>query len=104
MLAYELDGAGDKEELLGAVGAEGLDVLQGANRRVDLRAFAGDELEVQAHGGEREQEVSEDDGSVAAEAAATSTGLRHRGGSRLTGTPMWSNPESSNAAMCVSRS
>jgi hypothetical protein len=31
-------------------------------------AFAGDELEVEAHGGEGQQEVGEDDGGVDAEA------------------------------------
>ena len=62
------DGAGDVEEVVGAVGAEGLDVLEGADGGVDDGAFAGDELEVEAHGGEGEQEVGEDDGGVDAEA------------------------------------
>lgn len=61
------DGAGDVGEVFGAVGAEGAGVLQCAERRVDLRTLVGDELEVEAHGGEGEQEVGEDDGSVDAE-------------------------------------
>ena len=43
-------------------------MLEGADGSVDDWAFAGDELEVQAHGSEREQEVGEDDGGVYAEA------------------------------------
>ena len=35
---------------------------------MDDGAFAGDELEVEAHGGEGEEEVGEDDGGVDAEA------------------------------------
>ena len=35
---------------------------------MDLGAFVGDELEVEAHGGEGQQQVGEDDGGVDAEA------------------------------------
>ena len=61
-------GAGDVEEVVGAVGAEGLDLLAGADGVVDYGAFAVDEFEVEAHGGEGEKEVGEDDGGVDAEA------------------------------------
>ena len=56
------------------VGAEGLNVLQGADGGVDLGAFSGDELEVEAHGGEGEEEVGEDDGGVDAEALGCGDG------------------------------
>ena len=62
------DGFGDVGELWRAVGAEGADLLEGAEGLVDDGAFAVDELEVEAHGGEREEEVGEDDGGVDAEA------------------------------------
>ena len=62
------DGAGDVVEVVGAVGAEGLDLFEGAERCVDDGAFAGDEFEVEAHGREGKQEVGEDDGGVDAEA------------------------------------
>ena len=62
------DGAGDVAEFFGAVGAEGADLLGGADGVVDYGAFAGDELEVEAHGGEGQQEIGEDDGGVDAEA------------------------------------
>ncbi len=61
-------GVGDVEEVVGAVGAEGLDLFEGADGVVDYGAFAVDELEVEAHGGEGEQEVGEDDGGVDTEA------------------------------------
>ncbi len=35
---------------------------------MDLGAFVGDELEVEAHGGERQQQVGEDDGGIDAQA------------------------------------
>ena len=54
-------------EVLGAVCAEGLDLLEGADGCVDVGAFVGDEFEVEAHGGEGEQEVGKDDGGVYAE-------------------------------------
>ena len=54
-------------QLFDAVGLEGLDLFEGADRGVDLGAFAGDELEVEAHRREGEQEVSEDDGGIDAE-------------------------------------
>ncbi len=41
---------------------------------------------------------------MAADALATSVAERARIGSRLIGTPIRSNPASSSAAMCVSRS
>ena len=45
-----------------------LDLFEGADGVVDDGAFAIDELEVEAHGGEGEEEVGEDDGGVDAEA------------------------------------
>ena len=68
------DGSGDVDEVFGAVGAEGADLLGGADGGVDDGAFAGDELEVEAHGGEGEQEVGEDDGGVDAEALGCGDG------------------------------
>src|ERR1700761_8400824 len=62
------DGCGDEVELARAVGAEGAYLLEGAEGLVDDGAFAVDELEVEAHGGEGEEEVGEDDGGVDAEA------------------------------------
>jgi hypothetical protein len=62
------DGVGYVAEVVGAVGAEGLDLLEGTDGGVDDGAFTVDELEVEAHGGEGEQEVGEDDGGVDAEA------------------------------------
>ena len=47
---------------------QSLDGFERANGSVDLRAFAGDEFEVEAHGGEGQEEVGEDDGSVDVEA------------------------------------
>ena len=44
------------------------DLFVGADGLVDYGAFAVDELEVEAHGGEGKQEVGEDDGGVDAEA------------------------------------
>ncbi len=62
------DGFGDVRELGGAVGAEGADLLEGAEGLVDDGALAVDELEVEAHGGERKEQVGEDDSGVDAEA------------------------------------
>ena len=45
-----------------------MDLLGGADGGVDDGAFAGEELEVEAHGGEGKEEVGEDDGGVDAEA------------------------------------
>ena len=45
------DGLGDVEEVFDAIGAEGLDGFQRTNGGVDLGAFAGDEFEVETHGG-----------------------------------------------------
>jgi len=59
---------GKKAFLFGAVGVEGLDLGEGADGLVDDRAFSVDELEVEAHGGEGEEEVGEDDGGVDTEA------------------------------------
>jgi hypothetical protein len=62
------DGPGDVAEFVRAIGVEGLDLLEGADRGVNLGTFAGDELEVEAHGGKGEEEVGEDDGGVDVEA------------------------------------
>ena len=64
---YELDGTGYVLEVVGRVGAEGLDLSVGADGGLDVGAFAGDEVEVEAHGGEGQEEVGEDDGGVDAE-------------------------------------
>ena len=40
----------------------------GADGGVDYGAFAGEEFEVEAHGGEGKEQVGEDDGCVDAEA------------------------------------
>ena len=68
MRGYFFDGPGHVAEVFGAVGAEGLDVFKRADGRVDLRAFAGDKLEVDPHGRKGEQQVGEDDGGIDAEA------------------------------------
>ena len=62
------DGVGDVAEVVGAVGAEGADLVERCGGGCGLGAFVGDEFEVEAHGGEGEQEVGEDDGGVDAEA------------------------------------
>ena len=62
------DGFGDVRELWRAVGAEGANLVEGAEGLMDDGAFAVDELEVEAHGGEGQEEVGEDDGGVDAEA------------------------------------
>ena len=62
------DGAGDIQQILGAVGAQRAGLIGGADGGEDAWALVGDELEVEAHGGEGQQEVGEDDGSVNAEA------------------------------------
>ena len=68
MGGYFFYGAGDVGEVFGAVGAEGGDLVVGADGDVDLRAFAGDEFEVEAHGGEGQEEIGEDDSRVDTEA------------------------------------
>ena len=62
------DRPGDIEEFIRPVGTEGAGLVGGAEGGVDLGAFVGDKLEVEAHGSEGEQEVGEDDGGVDAEA------------------------------------
>ncbi len=59
---------GDVLKLFGAIGAERLNVLEGAHGSVDHGTFAGDKFEVEAHGGEGKKEVGEDDGGVDTEA------------------------------------
>ena len=49
------DGAGDVDQIGGAVGAEGAHVVGGADGMVDVRAFASHELEVQAHRFQRQE-------------------------------------------------
>jgi len=62
-----LDRLGYVSELFHAVGAQRLHVLQRANRLVHNGAFAGEELEVQSHRREGQQQVGEYDGCVHAE-------------------------------------
>ena len=62
-----LDGAGDVGQVVGAVGAQGAHIVRGAHGVMDDRPFAGLELEGQAHGLERQQQVGKDDGRVDAE-------------------------------------
>ncbi len=62
------DGFGDVAELAGAVGAESLYVLERAYGPMHDGAFAVEELELEAHGREGEEEIGEDDGGVDAEA------------------------------------
>jgi hypothetical protein len=64
VLGYLFNRLSDVLKLLGAVGSEGLNVLQRADGGVDDGTFAGDEFEVQAHGGEGQEQVGEDDGGV----------------------------------------
>ena len=61
MRDHAFDGFGNIAKLRGAVGAQSRNVLDGANRRVDHRAFAGLELEVESHAFERKQQIGEDD-------------------------------------------
>ncbi len=61
------DGAGYIGEVAGAVGAQGVDVFRRADGTVDHRALAGLELEVEAHGFERQQKIGKDDGRVHAQ-------------------------------------
>ncbi len=68
MFSYFGDCLRDVVEFVGAVGSEGFDVGERANGVVHHGAFAVNELKVEAHGGEREQKVGEDDGGVDAEA------------------------------------
>ena len=48
--------------------------MEGADGLVDDWTFAVDEFEVEAHGGEGQEEVGEDDGSVYAEALGCGDG------------------------------
>jgi hypothetical protein len=48
------DGLGHVAQLFHPVGLQRLDLRKTAHRRVDLRTFAGDELEVDAHRGKRQ--------------------------------------------------
>ncbi len=67
MRGHLLDGAGHVGQIVGAVGAQGADVLGGANRMMDHRPLAGLELEGQAHGLKRQQQIGKDDGRVHAQ-------------------------------------
>ena len=68
------DRLSDVAQFVDAVGLEGFDLGGGADGGMDLGAFAGDELEVDAHGGEGEKQVGEDDGRVDAEALGCGDG------------------------------
>jgi len=58
------NGAGNVGQIAGAVGAQGADVIGGADGAVDDGAFAGLEFEVEAHGLEGQQQIGKDDGGV----------------------------------------
>ena len=58
------DGFAYITQFCGAVGAQFVDVGHCANRLVDHRAFAVNELEVKAHRGEGEQQIGKDDGRI----------------------------------------
>ena len=74
MGGYFFDGSGYVAQVVDAVGAEGADLLEGAEGLVDDGALAIDEFKVETHGCEREEEVGEDDGGVDAEALGCGDG------------------------------
>ena len=69
-----LDGAGDVGEVIGPIGAQGRHIGRSAHGMMHDRPFAGLELEGQAHGLERKQQVGKDDGRVDAELFSSGDG------------------------------
>ena len=61
MAARQSNGLADIIQIRGAPGLEPIDIGAGADRPLDSRAVAGDELQPEPHRLQRQQEIGEDD-------------------------------------------
>ena len=59
-----LNGLADVVQIVRVGDGERIDIVGGADGIIDVRAFAGQELQLQAHGLDRQQQVGENDGRV----------------------------------------
>ena len=64
MGGHLLDGAGHVGQVVGAVGAQRVHMLRGADRVMNHGPLAGLKLKRQAHGLQWQQQIGKDDGGV----------------------------------------